>query len=85
MKNGQSSMEAYHLKDECEQLKELADLVYVCYQFAASQEWDLDEAMHQYTLLICLSLVKMVNLSTEKTVRFLRTKVCTTYIERSNS
>ena len=39
--------EAYHMKDECEQLKELADLVYVCYQFAASQEWDLDEAMHR--------------------------------------
>ena len=39
--------EAFHMKDECEQLKELADLVYVCYQFAASQEWDLDEAMHR--------------------------------------
>ena len=39
--------EAYHLKDDCEQLKELADLVYVCYQFAASQEWDLDEAMRR--------------------------------------
>jgi len=39
--------EAYHLKDECDQLKELADLVYVCFQFAASQEWDLDEAMHR--------------------------------------
>ena len=39
--------EAYHFKDECEQLKELADLVYVCFQFAASQEWDLDEAMHR--------------------------------------
>jgi predicted HAD superfamily Cof-like phosphohydrolase len=39
--------EAYHLKDALEQLKELADLVYVCYQFAASQEWDLDEAMHR--------------------------------------
>ena len=37
--------EAYHMKDDCEQLKELADLVYVCYQFAASQEWDLDEAI----------------------------------------
>ncbi len=36
--------EAYHMKDDCEQLKELADLVYVSYQFAASQEWDLDEA-----------------------------------------
>ena len=39
--------EAYHMKDDCEQLKELADLVYVCYQFAASQEWDLDEAMQR--------------------------------------
>tara|TARA_R100001163_G_C5053840_1_gene190386 strand:+ start:564 stop:902 length:339 start_codon:yes stop_codon:yes gene_type:complete len=39
--------EAYHFKEETEQLKELADLVYVCYQMAASQEWDLDEAMHR--------------------------------------
>ncbi len=39
--------EAYHLEtDECE-LKELADLVYVCFQYAASQEWDLDEAMRR--------------------------------------
>ena len=37
--------EAFHFKDATEQLKELADLVYVCYQMAASQEWDLDEAM----------------------------------------
>ncbi len=26
-------------------LKELADLVYVCYQYAANQRWDLDEAL----------------------------------------
>jgi len=39
--------EAYHMKDECDQLKELADLVYVCFQYAASQEWDLDEAMRR--------------------------------------
>ena len=39
--------EAYHMKDECDQLKELADLVYVCFQFAASQEWDLDEALRR--------------------------------------
>ena len=26
-------------------LKELADLVYVCYQYAANMGWDLDEAM----------------------------------------
>ena len=37
--------EAYHHESEENQLKELADIVYVCYQFAASQEWDLDEAM----------------------------------------
>tara|TARA_R100001082_G_scaffold6269_1_gene4091 strand:- start:695 stop:1102 length:408 start_codon:yes stop_codon:yes gene_type:complete len=30
---------------EC--LKELADLVYVCYQYAANMRWDLDEAMHR--------------------------------------
>ena len=28
-------------------LKELADLVYVCYQYAANMQWDLDEAMHR--------------------------------------
>ena len=28
-------------------LKELADLVYVCYQYAASMRWDLDEAMQR--------------------------------------
>lgn len=39
--------EAFHQKVDEEQLKELADLVYVCYQFAASQEWDLDEAMRR--------------------------------------
>lgn len=30
-----------------EQLKELADLVYVCYQYAAAKDWDLDEAMRR--------------------------------------
>jgi predicted HAD superfamily Cof-like phosphohydrolase len=28
-------------------LKELADLVYVCYQYAENMEWDLDEAMNR--------------------------------------
>ena len=28
-------------------LKELADLVYVCYQYAANMKWDLDEAMYR--------------------------------------
>ena len=39
--------EAYHFKNQSEQLKELADLVYVAYQMAASQDWDLDEAMRR--------------------------------------
>tara|TARA_B100001250_G_scaffold405895_1_gene424090 strand:- start:1138 stop:1440 length:303 start_codon:yes stop_codon:yes gene_type:complete len=32
------------LHSEC--LKELSDLVYVCYQYAANMEWDLDKALH---------------------------------------
>ena len=28
-------------------LKELADLVYVCYQYAENMGWDLDEALHR--------------------------------------
>ena len=39
--------EAFYFENESDQLKELADLVYVCYQMAASQEWDLDEAMRR--------------------------------------
>ena len=39
--------EAYHHEPEENQLNELADLVYVCYQYAASQDWDLDEAMRR--------------------------------------
>ena len=31
------------IKQDC--LKELADLVYVCYQYAVNMGWDLDEAM----------------------------------------
>ena len=29
------------------ELKELADLVYTCYQYAENMEWDLDEALHR--------------------------------------
>ena len=32
-------------REDC--LKELADLVYVCYQYAANMKWDLDEAMYR--------------------------------------
>ena len=31
--------------NEAETLKELADLVYVCYQYAANLDWDLNTAM----------------------------------------
>lgn len=37
--------EAYHHEPQDHVLKELADLVYVCYQYAANEGWDLDEAM----------------------------------------
>ena len=43
--------EADKFKEEC--LKELADLVYVCYQYAANMGWDLDRALeliHQSNL-----------------------------------
>jgi len=39
--------EAYHLGTDTEELKELCDLVYVCYQYAANEGWDLDEAMRR--------------------------------------
>ena len=31
----------------CDLLKELADLVFVCYQAAENMGWNLDEAMHR--------------------------------------
>ncbi len=34
-------------KNKADCLKELADLVYVCYQYAANMGWDLDEAMYR--------------------------------------
>jgi hypothetical protein len=33
--------------EEVDQLKELADLVFVCYQYAAARGWDLDTAMRR--------------------------------------
>lgn len=39
--------EAYNFGTAEEELKELADLVYVCYQYAANEEWDLDLAMRR--------------------------------------
>ena len=34
-----------NVQAEC--LKELADLVYVCYQYAENMRWDLDEALNR--------------------------------------
>jgi predicted HAD superfamily Cof-like phosphohydrolase len=34
-----------NVQEEC--LKELADLVYVCYQYAENMRWDLDEALNR--------------------------------------
>ena len=39
--------EAYAKEPYESELKELADLVYVCYQHAENMEWDLDEALHR--------------------------------------
>ena len=30
-----------------QELKEIADLVYVCFQFCENMEWDLEEAYHR--------------------------------------
>lgn len=34
-------------ENQVNQLKELSDLVFVCYQFAAARGWDLDTAMRR--------------------------------------
>ena len=34
-----------NVQEEC--LKELADLVYVCYQYAENMNWNLDEALNR--------------------------------------
>lgn len=36
---------AHRKEPDANVLKELADLVYVCFQYAANQDWDLEEAM----------------------------------------
>ena len=38
------------LRNEEDALKELADLVYVCYQYATNMGWDMDEAMYRVHL-----------------------------------
>ena len=38
------------LRNEADALKELADLVYVCYQYATNMGWDMDEAMYRVHL-----------------------------------
>jgi NTP pyrophosphatase (non-canonical NTP hydrolase) len=43
-------LEAESGYDKAEALKELADLVYVCYQYAENMRWDLDEALRRVHL-----------------------------------
>ena len=38
---------AHHEGRDIETVKELADLAYVCYQYAAARGWDLDEALER--------------------------------------
>ena len=39
------SMDPHSIENRTEVLKELADLIYVCYQFAATYDLDIDEAL----------------------------------------
>ena len=43
----QEFCQAHRNEPYVNELKELADLVYVCYQYAENMEWDLDEAMNR--------------------------------------
>ena len=62
--------QAFHFEPEENQLKELADLVYVCYQFAENMEWDLDEAMHRVHRSNMSKLERMESLSAVQTVKY---------------
>jgi len=55
-----------------EVLKELSDLVFVCYQFAAAYGLDLDTAMERVFESNMSKLVMTENLFTVKTVRYSR-------------
>jgi NTP pyrophosphatase (non-canonical NTP hydrolase) len=43
--DGELWRDSFGVKSDC--LKELADLVYVCYQYAENMGWNLDEALHR--------------------------------------
>ena len=43
--DGMMFRHGHNVQEEC--LKELADLVYVCYQYAANMNWFLDEALNR--------------------------------------
>ena len=53
-------------------LKELADLVYVCMQYAANMGWDLTKPCVSYTTT-CQSLELTASLCVEQTVKSSRT------------
>ena len=46
--DGMLFMHGKNVQEEC--LKELADLVYVCYQYAENMNWFLDEALNRVHL-----------------------------------
>ena len=50
-------------------LKELADLVYVCYQYAENMGWFLDEALDRVHKSICPNSMRTVNQYIEKMER----------------
>ena len=48
-------LDAFYNEPYENELKELADLVYVCFQYAENMEWDLEEALTVSTNPTCLS------------------------------
>ena len=64
-------MTLMHPSDRANCLKELADLVYVCAQYAENMDWDLESKHYAVSIeAICQSLVMTANLFTERTARF---------------
>ena len=58
-----------------EELKELADLVYVCFQYAENMEWDLEEALDRVHKSNMSKLGLDVNLSVVVMARFLKDQI----------
>ena len=61
------NMVLMHPQDREATLKELADLIYVCAQYAENMNWDIEQALRRVHAPICPNLVKTANRSTERT------------------